>query len=119
MLDKERLDMLHSTRLSEIAKENLAEFSNFLANMYSFQFDIFRFDEICNQNSMHYFTYELFTKYNFFSFIDQNVFKLFIGQIQSGYSRSVPYHNDLHGLDVLQTCLTIIVNGNLATVNLY
>lgn len=104
------------SRLSEISVENMPEFASCLENMNQFDFDIFRFDEICKNYFMYNFTFELFAKYNFLSFIDENIFKEFIHQIQKGYSRDNAYHNDIHAVDVLQTCLVIVEQGNLAKV---
>lgn len=106
-----------STRLSEINLENLEEFTSMLENMNKFDFDVFRFDEITKNKSLFYFTYELFANYNFFSFVEEQNFKEFISAIKKGYTRSNPYHNDIHALDVLQSCLAIVDNGKLAKVS--
>lgn len=94
----------------------MEEFANFLENINKFDFDPFRFDEITKNGCLYYFTFELFCVYDFFSFIDELVFKEFITQIQKGYSRNNAYHNDIHAVDVLQSCFAIIDNGNLAKV---
>jgi len=87
-----------------------------LENIKTVDFDVFRFDEITKNRSLFYFTYELFAGYNFFSFIDEQNFREFITLIKKGYTRSNPYHNDIHALDVLQTCVAIVENGKLAKV---
>ncbi len=96
--------------------ENIAEFTSFLENINSFEFDVFRFDELCKNNCLIYFSYDLFGKYNYFKYIDEVVFKNFIKKIRDGYSRDNSYHNDIHATDVLQTCVAIVENGDLSKV---
>lgn len=108
--------VIFTPRMSKIDIKNLEEFSQMLGNMNKFDFDVFRFDEISQSKSMYYFTYELFANYNLFQIIDENVFKEFIMKIQEGYSRNNAYHNDIHAVDVLQSCLAIVENGDLAKV---
>jgi hypothetical protein len=88
-----------------------------LQKISDFDFDIFKFDEICRKNSLYYYTFELFGKYEFFTNINEAVFKKFINMIKDGYSRKNYYHNDIHATDVLQTCVAIFENGNLTQVN--
>jgi hypothetical protein len=52
----------------------------------------------------------LMIKYDFFQFINAENFATFIDKIRIGYDESVPYHNDLHATDVLQTTHFIINN---------
>lgn len=84
--------------------------------MNDFNFDVFKFDEVCRHNSLYYYTFELFGKYEFFLNIDEDAFKRFIYNIRDGYSRQNSYHNDIHALDVLQTCVAIFENGDLNRV---
>lgn len=88
-----------------------------LQKISDFNFDIFKFDEICRNNSLYYYTFELFGKYEFFSNIDESVFKRFIYSVKDGYPRSNSYHNDIHATDVLQSCVAIFDNGNLTEVS--
>jgi hypothetical protein len=87
-----------------------------LQKINEFNFDIFKFDEVCLTNSLYYYTFELFGEYDLFSNIDESVFKKFINTIKDGYSRKNSYHNDLHATDVLQTCVTIFERGNFCEV---
>ena len=45
--------------------------------------------------------------------VNENTFKSFIGEITNGYSRDIPYHNDLHATDVLQTLYVFLERGNI------
>lgn len=46
----------------------------------------------------------IFRKYPIYNLIDQRRFETFIDKIRLGYDYLLPYHNDLHASDVLQTC---------------
>jgi hypothetical protein len=101
-----------------ILRENIYQLTQMLEKISDFDFDIFKFDEICENNSLYYYTFELFGKYEFFSNINEEVFNRFINMIKDGYPRKNSYHNDLHATDVLQTCVTIFEKGNFIQVNL-
>ena len=42
---------------------------------------------------------------------------MFLGEIYQGYRRDVQYHNDIHGVDVLQMMYVFITKGNLAELS--
>ena len=48
----------NSKRNSEILLENITELTQMLQQMNDFNFDIFKFDEICRKNSLYYYTFE-------------------------------------------------------------
>ena len=98
--------------------ENLAEFTKMLESRNSFDFDVFKFDQLTKGNCLYHFTYNLFSSLDFFELINEAVFKEFIIQIKEGYSRENSYHNDIHATDVLQSWFAIVDNGKLAQVNL-
>ena len=110
----------NSSRSSmELENPNILELRKMLEEMNSFDFDIFKFDEICNKRGLFYLSYELFFNYNFFEIIDEGKFKNFLEEIRLGYPRTNSYHNDIHAADVLQTCLVLIERGSLDKVNLF
>lgn len=45
--------------------------------------------------------YKGFKEMNLLDLIDQNKLGLFLHKIQATYNVKVPYHNDLHGADVM------------------
>lgn len=98
--------------------ENVLEFREMLGKIGDFDFDIFKFDEICKNNSLYFYTFELFGKYELFSNINEDNFRKFINHIKEGYPRKNSYHNDLHATDVLQSVVTIFEKGNLTQVKL-
>lgn len=51
--------------------------------------------------------------------IDQSKFLQFIVQVYNKYSRSVEYHNDLHGSDVAQHCHYILYSQNMAKLAMF
>jgi hypothetical protein len=99
-----------------LALENIGELRNMLENINDFNFDIFEFDNITNKNPLYLLSCEIFGKYEMFNIIDEKKFNNFIEKIKDGYPRSVPYHNDLHATDVLQTSIAIVENGNFIKV---
>lgn len=96
--------------------EEIVELTSMLQNLNDFNFDVFKFDEVSRNNCLYYYTFELFGKYEFFLNIEEKTFKKFITSIKEGCSRNNSYHNDIHALDVLQTCVAIIENGNFTQV---
>jgi hypothetical protein len=68
-------------------------------------FDIF---EYCNKigrlNVLKEISNAIFLKYNLFFLINQERFITFLDKIRVGYDYLLPYHNDIHAADVLQTC---------------
>ena len=42
----------------------------------------------------------------------------FVFEIIDGYDRNIPYHNDLHATDVLQTTHMIILKNDLIKVSI-
>jgi len=42
-----------------------------------------------------------------------------VNEITSGYSRKIPYHNDMHATDVLQTVYILIEKGKLVDVLIF
>jgi hypothetical protein len=60
---------------------------------------------------------EIFDRYCYFDkYVDENKLKSFVEAISKGYDRTIPYHNDLHGVDVLQTVYVIVEKGKLQEV---
>lgn len=103
-------------RNSELFMGDIIELREMLQKINDFNFDIFKFDEVCRKNSLFYYSFELFGKYELFLNINEIKFKNFIYSIRDGYSRNNSYHNDLHATDVLQTSVAIFENGNLCQV---
>ncbi len=60
---------------------------------------------------------EIFTRRNYFDYlIPEDKLVNFIKEMVNGYSRSVPYHNDLHGSDVFQTLNLVLLEGKAQEV---
>lgn len=69
-----------------------------------FDFNVFEYSEICGrENVLINISDYLFEKNSLYCFIDKKCFETFIDKIRVGYDYTVPYHNDLHAVDVLQT----------------
>jgi hypothetical protein len=83
------------------------------------EFDIFELDSLLKNKTLITMATEIFSRRDFFfkGFIDQEKFTNFIKEITNGYNRNIPYHNDLHGADVLQTLNYIIITSEIKKVN--
>jgi len=68
-------------------------------------FDVFEYAEACGrENVLINISDYLFEKNSLYVFISKKRFETFIDKIRLGYDYLLPYHNDLHAVDVLQTC---------------
>jgi len=73
-------------------------------------FNIFQYIEVCGRdNVLINISDYLFEKHSLYCFIDKKMFETFIDKIRLGYDNLLPYHNDLHAVDVLHTC-SILMN---------
>ena len=83
----------------------------------TYDFDIFELDNLLDKNTLISMANEIFTRRNFFDvLIPEEKFGKFLKEITNGYSRSVKYHNDLHGADVFQTLNIILSEANVQKV---
>jgi hypothetical protein len=107
-----------STRMSTFLSPSLlGKIFSHLENVAKLEFNIFDLDELVERKTTFYLSYEIFSREDYFdSLIDEDKFKNFINEIIKGYNRSIPYHNDLHAGDVLQTLYHVIVSGDLENV---
>jgi hypothetical protein len=89
-----------------------------LSKIESFEFNVFEIDKLIEKKTLYFALNQIMFKYGFFKdVIDEEKFLNFITEIITGYDRKVPYHNDLHATDVLQTTFVQIEKGNLRKVN--
>ena len=107
-----------STRMSTFLSPSLlGKIFSHLENVSKLEFNIFDLDELVERKTTFYLSYEIFSRKDYFdSLIDEEKFKNFINEIIKGYNRSIPYHNDLHAGDVLQTLYHVIISGDLENV---
>lgn len=89
-----------------------------LANINSFDFNIFELDQIAEKQTIQFMSNEIFSKLGFFDkkLINEDKFLNFMYILAEGYSRNVPYHNDLHAGDVFQTTYKMISSGKIIKV---
>jgi len=107
-----------TTNLTDIPKNILAEVKEQLAKIDTFEFNIFEIDALIQKKSMFHVANYILNKYNFIEdLLNQQNYVSFINEIISGYNRKVPYHNDLHATDVLQTSYILLEKGQLAHVS--
>lgn len=108
-----------NTRLSTFVSPSiLAKVSTHLANISTFDFNIFHLNDLVERKTTFYIAYEIFTLKQFIDvgMVEEDNYKNFLTEIIDGYDRKNPYHNDLHGGDVMQTMYNIIEQGDLQSV---
>jgi hypothetical protein len=82
-------------------------------------FNLFEFDKIVGRdNTLSAITCYMFISLGLFSLINYQKFEKFIDTIHQGYNKNIPYHNDLHAADVVQTCYIYLKYGNIIQVKL-
>ena len=107
-----------STRMSTFVSPSLfGKILSHLENVAKIEFDIFDLNELVDRKTTFYIAYEIFSREQYFeNMIDEDKFKNFVNEIIIGYNRNIPYHNDLHAGDVMQTLYHIIDRADLKTV---
>ena len=79
-------------------------------------FDIF--DYIVNHGRdmvLHNISLYIFNKYNLFLIVNKSRFDSFLDKIKVGYDFMLPYHNEIHAADVLNTSHIIAMQSNIQT----
>jgi hypothetical protein len=71
----------------------------------SFYFNVFEYaKEFGRENTLLNISDYIFNKHNLFCIVSPEKFSRFIDMIRVGYNPLLPYHNDMHAADVVQTC---------------
>lgn len=70
----------------------------------SWDFDIFKLEEITDYHPLLYLGMEMFRRFDVFATlnIDENVCKAWLAVIEAHYHKSNTYHNSTHAADVMQ-----------------
>ena len=99
-----------------ITSFNLFPISN--ESIESKDFNIFNFEsEVGQENTLYLIGLYIFKKYEFSKIIKGNNFINWSKKIAAGYSRKNPYHNDLHGADVTQTCFVSLLQKDVINIS--
>jgi len=81
-------------------------------------FNIFNFESSVGQeNTLYLIGLYIFKKYEFSKIIKENNFVNWSKKIAAGYSRKNPYHTDLHGADVTQTCFVSLLQKDVINIS--
>jgi hypothetical protein len=106
--------------LNNLNPRILLSINELLKDIDSFNFNIFELNKLVEKKTIHYVLFEIFESFCYFDrHLDERRYKSFIYQISNGYNRDVPYHNDLHAADVLQTAFMFLIKGDLINVKHY
>lgn len=83
----------------------------------SINFCVFECERLLGrENVMPVVTYKILDNLDITSIIDQEKLACFLDRIYMKYSRSVQYHNDLHGIDITQMGYRMLTQGNLGKI---
>ena len=81
-------------------------------------FNIFNFEaSVGQENTLYLIGLYIFKKYEFSKIIKENNFINWSKKIAAGYSRKNPYHTDLHGADVTQTCFVSLLQKDVINIS--
>ena len=87
------------------------------SSIESKDFDIFNFEsKVGQENTLYMIGSYIFKKFDFSKIIKQKKFANWAKKIAAGYSRLNPYHTDLHGADVTQTCFISLLQDGVKEI---
>ncbi len=103
--------------IKDLSTEQIKQLAKSLSKIESHEFDVFELNSLIENKTLHFTLNQILNKFVFFKeSVSEELFSNFIMDITAGYDRKVPYHNDLHATDVLQTTNVLIEKGNLVGV---
>lgn len=115
--EEERRMSLSGLYPSAVPNPNMTNFlkvRDILSNFDNFDFNIFALNDLLEKRTCLFLASEIFSSLKFFdSLLKESTFNNFLKHIIEGYSRKVPYHNDLHAADTLQTIFVMLDKGQL------
>ena len=87
------------------------------SSIESKDFDIFNFEsKVGQENTLYMIGSYIYKKFDFSKIIKQKKFANWAIKIAAGYSRLNPYHTDLHGADVTQTCFISLLQEGVKEI---
>ena len=87
------------------------------SSIESKDFDIFNFEsKVGQENTLYMIGSYIYKKFDFSKIIKQKKFANWAIKIAAGYSRFNPYHTDLHGADVTQTCFISLLQEGVKEI---
>lgn len=106
-----------TSNLTEISEDLVVQVKIELEKIEGFEFNIFDLDRLLGKKCLYYVMNFIMNKFNFIQdlLVEKNYIN-FVNEIINGYDRKIPYHNDLHATDVLQTTYILLTKGNFTEV---
>jgi len=105
---------------TEIPKNIVKQVKNELDKVDTFEFNIFELDRLIQKKCLFYVLNHTLNKYGLIKdLLVEKKYINFVNEITSGYNRKIPYHNDMHATDVLQTVYILIEKGKLVDVLIF
>ncbi|KAI9206711.1 uncharacterized protein BJ171DRAFT_597362 [Polychytrium aggregatum] len=89
--------------ITKSVSSNDSRINEVLEKIDSWDFNIFELNEATQGRPLFYLTKAIFDRCNFKGHfnIEESVLDSFLTKIESGYNKNVPYHNSMHGADVM------------------
>jgi hypothetical protein len=100
-----------------VSSDTLKQLAVILKSVETFEFNVFDINALIGNKTLYFVINQIFRRYGYFKeIVNETKFLNFIKTIINGYDRNIPYHNDLHATDVLQTTFLQIEKGKLLQV---
>jgi hypothetical protein len=88
-----------------------------IENVLDMDFNIFEFTNLMGRkNALPVASKTIIESYQLNNFFNNVNLDMFLQKVGEGYKRDIPYHNDLHGLDVCQTAFVYISHTNISDI---
>ena len=81
----------------------MEKYTKYLKDADSIDFDLFKFrTKVGHKKVLQIIAFDSFTRCGVLNLLDVGRTEKFLKEVSNTYQEYVPYHNDLHGADVLQ-----------------
>ncbi len=114
----ENFESVESHRKKSLTYINtqLDKINEMLTNLHSPTFNIFELDQLVEKKTVLYMLSEIIRRFDLIGIINEAKYTNFVNVIIDGYDRNIPYHNDLHAGDVMQTTFVMMSNNELVKI---
>jgi hypothetical protein len=99
--------------MSDVFRENFPQLKSYLDHVVRWDWDVFEFSHIARGRPLYTLAMSMFYRYDLFEKLGLNQEKVrsFFMDVENNYLNN-PYHNRVHGTDVLQTVFYFLEAGN-------
>jgi hypothetical protein len=112
--DSQRLQLIANlTQKQPVDEISMVDNRKDIFDIDNFEFNIFEYtNEYGRENVLINIADYIFNNFTLYMLVNIQRFEMFIDKIRVGYNSLLPYHNDIHAADVLQTSyyFTLVLN---------